>query len=213
MTKILLSSVVAVFLLTGCGEDKKEASSQVVETKKEVVQKIEEQKVEPTTKEVVSQAAKDVASTLTKAASDVSNTVSIAATKVAEDTSKVMEEKMPEVKQVVDATVAKTKVVVAEVTKEATKIVEDISKTQTAPSLDGKVLFASCAGCHGQSGEKVALGKSAVIKGWDKQKVIDALNGYKNGTYGGAMKAVMKGQVATKSDAEIDALADFISKL
>lgn len=58
-----------------------------------------------------------------------------------------------------------------------------------------------------------ALGKSQVIAGWDKQKIIDALNGYKNGTYGGAMKGIMLGQVASKSDAEIDALADFISKL
>ena len=69
-----------------------------------------------------------------------------------------------------------------------------------------------CAGCHGANGEKAALGKSEVIKGWDKQKVIDALNGYKDGSYGGTMKGVMKGQVATKSDAEIEALADLISK-
>ncbi|KAB7885408.1 MAG: cytochrome C [Arcobacter sp.] len=79
--------------------------------------------------------------------------------------------------------------------------------------MNAQALFGACAGCHGQNGEKPALGKSQVIQGWDKAKVIEALNGYKDGSYGGVMKGVMKGQVATKSDAEIDALAEFISNL
>ena len=62
-------------------------------------------------------------------------------------------------------------------------------------------------------GEKEALGKSQVIAGWNKEKTIQALNGYKDGTYGGVMKNIMKGQVATKTDLEIDALASFISNL
>ena len=45
------------------------------------------------------------------------------------------------------------------------------------------------------------------------EKIVQALNGYKDGTYGGVMKNIMKGQVATKTDAEIDALATFISNL
>lgn len=73
--------------------------------------------------------------------------------------------------------------------------------------------FAACAGCHGANGEKAALGKSQIIKGWDEAKTIAALKGYKDGTYGGAMKGVMTGQVATKTDAEIDALATYISNL
>ena len=60
--------------------------------------------------------------------------------------------------------------------------------------------------------EKSALNTSKVIAGWDKQKALDALNGYKAGTYGGAMKGMMQGQVKVLSDAEIDALAEFISK-
>ncbi|UTJ07925.1 c-type cytochrome [Arcobacter roscoffensis] len=86
-------------------------------------------------------------------------------------------------------------------------------KEEAKPAVNGQALFASCAACHGQNGEKAALGKSQIIKGWDKQQVLDALNGYKNGTYGGAMKGVMTGQVATKTDAEIDALATYISNL
>ncbi len=71
--------------------------------------------------------------------------------------------------------------------------------------------FAPCAGCHGASAEKAALGKSQIIKGWPADKVEKALKGYKDGTYGGAMKGVMKGQVARLSDADIKDLAKQIS--
>ncbi len=73
--------------------------------------------------------------------------------------------------------------------------------------------FASCAGCHGANGEKKALGKSAIIAGWDVAKTTAALNGYKDGSYGGAMKGVMKGQVMRLSDADIAALAKHIAAL
>ena len=78
---------------------------------------------------------------------------------------------------------------------------------------DPAQLFMACASCHGKDAQKEALGKSKVIKGWPEQKIVDALHGYKNGTYGGAMKGVMKGQVTKLSDADIEALAAYISKL
>ncbi|RXJ86113.1 c-type cytochrome [Arcobacter sp. CECT 8985] len=71
--------------------------------------------------------------------------------------------------------------------------------------------FAQCASCHGAKAEKHALGKSHIIAGWPVDKIKEALHGYKNGTYGGAMKGVMKGQVARLSDADIDQLAKKIS--
>ena len=76
---------------------------------------------------------------------------------------------------------------------------------------DGEALYKKCAGCHGANAQKKALGKSAIIKGWDKAKTIAALKGYKDGTYGGAMKGVMKGQVVKLSDKQINSLADFIA--
>jgi len=72
--------------------------------------------------------------------------------------------------------------------------------------------YAACAGCHGQKGEKKALGKSAAIQGWSVEKTVAAMNGYKDGSYGGPMKGVMKGQAARLSDADIKALAETISK-
>jgi len=84
----------------------------------------------------------------------------------------------------------------------------------TLMAADGAALYKKCAGCHGAHGEKKALGKSAPIKGWPKEKIVEALKGYKAGTrnvYG--MGALMKAQVASLSDADIEALADYISKL
>lgn len=79
-------------------------------------------------------------------------------------------------------------------------------------AADGASLYKACASCHGASAEKAALGKSQIIKGWEATKIETALKGYKDGSYGGAMKGVMKGQVARLSDDDIKALADYISK-
>ncbi len=72
--------------------------------------------------------------------------------------------------------------------------------------------YAKCVGCHGANGEKAALGKSKIIKDMTKAEIVDALKGYKAGTYGGPMKGLMKGQVASLSDADIQAIADKIGK-
>ena len=79
---------------------------------------------------------------------------------------------------------------------------------------DGAAIFAKCAGCHGQNGEKAALGKSAVIKGQDAAKTVEQLKGYKAGTLNQhGMGALMKGQVASLSDAQIKEVADYIAGL
>jgi len=72
------------------------------------------------------------------------------------------------------------------------------------------VSTAACAGCHGASFEKKALGKSKVVKEMSKEDIVKALKGYKDGSYGGAMKSMMKGQVASLSDADIEAIAEAI---
>jgi len=72
------------------------------------------------------------------------------------------------------------------------------------------VSTAACAGCHGQHFEKKAMGVSKIVKDMSKADIIVALKGYKNGTYGGSMKGIMKGQVANLSDEDIKAMADLI---
>ena len=100
-------------------------------------------------------------------------------------------------------------------TKVAEPKVEEVKTQITTASSDvnGESLFKTCTSCHGAKGEKEALGKSQVIAGWDKERVIKDLNGYKDGSYGGVMKGIMKPHVESKTPEQIEVLADFISKL
>ena len=78
---------------------------------------------------------------------------------------------------------------------------------------DGASLYKKCAACHGAKAEKKALNKSQVIQGWTKEKLVSAIKGYKDGSYGGAMKGLMKGQVASYDDAKIEAVSEYITTL
>lgn len=69
-----------------------------------------------------------------------------------------------------------------------------------------------CAVCHGAKGEKKALNKSKIINQVTKEEFISALQGYKNKTFGGALKNIMYPQAKPLSDEQIKALADFYIK-
>ena len=84
-------------------------------------------------------------------------------------------------------------------------------KSATAQKASGGADTTACAGCHGASFEKKAMGASKIVKDFSKEDVVKALKGYKDGTYGGGMKDIMKGQVAGLSDADIDAIATKIT--
>ena len=97
-----------------------------------------------------------------------------------------------------EATPAKEEAPVAEAPKEE------------APAVE--VNTAACAGCHGASFEKKAMGVSKIVSDMSKADIATALKGYKDGTYGGGMKALMKGQVAALSDADMEAIANKFGK-
>ena len=79
---------------------------------------------------------------------------------------------------------------------------------------DGAALFKKCAGCHGAKGEKKALGKSAVIGGMDVATLVEDLKEYKAGKRNAhGMGMMMKSQVQSLSDADIQALAEYIHGL
>lgn len=81
-------------------------------------------------------------------------------------------------------------------------------------AADGAALYKKCAACHGAKGEKAALGKSAVIGGVDTATLVADLKGYKAGTTNKkGMGALMKGQVASYSDADIEAVSAYINGL
>lgn len=72
--------------------------------------------------------------------------------------------------------------------------------------------FTACAACHGANGEKAALGKSKIIKDLSKADFVSALKGYQAGTYGGAQKGLMVGQVKDMTEATMNEIADTIIK-
>ncbi len=56
------------------------------------------------------------------------------------------------------------------------------------------------------------MGKSKIVKDLSKADIVKALKGYKDGSYGGAMKGIMKSQVASFDNAKIEAIANTIGK-
>lgn len=87
-------------------------------------------------------------------------------------------------------------------------------KVPTVASVDGGALYnQKCASCHGSKAEKSALNKSQIIAQFSETQIKEALKGYQTGTYGKEMKALMQGQAKGLNDAQINALAKYISTL
>jgi cytochrome c-type protein NapB len=83
---------------------------------------------------------------------------------------------------------------------------------ESAPAATAEVNTATCAGCHGANFEKKAMGVSKVVAELTKDEIVTALKGYKSGTYGGSMKALMAGQAASLDEATIEAIATKVGK-
>jgi len=96
--------------------------------------------------------------------------------------------------------------------KEETAPVAEAPKEEAPSAPATEVNTAACAGCHGASFEKKAMNVSKIVKDLSKADIVTALKGYKDGSYGGGMKALMKGQVASLSDADIEAIANKFGK-
>jgi len=81
-------------------------------------------------------------------------------------------------------------------------------------NIEGKEIWQTCKGCHGEKGDVKALGRSEAIAGRDRETTIYQLKEYKIGAldqYG--MGGVMKGQVAKLSNKDIESVATYIEKL
>jgi cytochrome c553 len=130
-----------------------------------------------------------------------------------------VEDIVQDIKTLTSSKIEETKELIEKQAPQITKIVEEKVKEvkatiheATAPNKKAQDLYKTCKGCHGPNANKKALGKSAIIKGWSEDRIYDALVGYKNGTYGAAMKGVMVGQVKSLSNSDIKELARYISK-
>lgn len=81
-----------------------------------------------------------------------------------------------------------------------------------AGAADGAAIYKKCSGCHGADGAKVPLGiASGVVKGQSAADLETKLKGYADGSYGGAKKGLMKGQVSKLSDEDIKAVSEYMA--
>jgi len=91
------------------------------------------------------------------------------------------------------------------------KIVKIVAIASLLASTQSEaVSIAACAGCHGQHFEKAAMGKSKIVKDMSLKEIVNALKGYKAGTYGQSMKQMMVNQVKNVKDSDIEAMSMLI---
>ena len=172
-----LSVLALVFTLSACiGDENKDVKTNNTEVKKQGIAKVEDVKAVEIKEKIedIKQEVKTKAVEVKEKIEDIKQEVKTKAIEV--------KEKIEDIKQEV-----KTKTV---------EVREKILETKK----DIQVSLGACKGCHGADFQKKALGKSKIVSEMTKDEVSDSLVGYKNGTYGGSMKGIMKGQVAKYSD-------------
>lgn len=197
MKKKFIYSLVSLILLTGCDEKAAIKDSVVAATaqvKEDIVAIANEEAEVLKDSNVIINAVKisSVIDTATKKVSEVSE--------VAESI----------VKDTVAVTVQKSE----NISKEAKVALAGISALAISSSADatiGSQIYKRCASYHGANGEKKALGTGKIITGWNSTKTIEAMMGYKDVPYSGAMKNIMKTQVAQLSEVDIANVAAYIA--
>ena len=85
-------------------------------------------------------------------------------------------------------------------------------------AADGAAIYKKCAVCHGAKAEKQYLNKVPALVSLDPAQRLTDMKAYKAGTVNGGkgkinMGAIMKGQMAALSDADMAAVNDYISTL
>ncbi len=187
----VLSVVTASLLLIGCGQNKQADTAT---------------KAEPAKTEVATTPAKS--ETITEKATKAVQAVKESASSAVAKTAEVAKEATKEVKEKATKAVEATK----EVATKAVEKTKEAVANATTPKAPAQ--FAKCAGCHGKDAKMKALGKSEIIAGQPKADLVKKIHEYKAGTRNVAgMGGLMKGQVAGLSDADIDAIATYVSGL
>lgn len=112
---------------------------------------------------------------------------------------KKVEERVAEIQK---SDVQKTDVQKTEETKQALK--EDQKQSPQGESLYAK----KCVACHGEKAEGKANYPKLV--GQSKEELVKKLNGYIDGSFGGAQKVIMAGQAKQLAESEREAIVDYI---
>ena len=152
------------------------------------------------TEEAVAKAAEQSAKLQEAHETEISDVTKQTATQLAKDTTEVAKEAVESVKAQAEETLTKAK-----------ETIQNVVVAQ-APGDRGKELYKACAGCHGEQGQKHALGKSALLAGQSASALADKLKAYKAGKRNVAgMGTLMQTQLASLQKSDILALAEYIS--
>jgi len=220
----VLSIMAASFILVGCGDSATGAEAKAAaEHKTETTMKCGEGKCGAAMKKEAAQKAEEAAKETKTAATEAKEAATKAVEKATEAAKETAAEATAAVKETAAAATAAVKekaAAAADAAKEAATSAVDSAKaaaasaTAAATGPDGKALFAKCSGCHGADGKTAAMGKSALLNGQSAADLETKINEYKAGTRNVAgMGALMKGQVAALSDADVKAIAAYVSGL
>jgi cytochrome c553 len=194
---ILLSLVAAAVLFTACDEKTKSGISDVTSAVTSSVKETASKAVDAT-----KEAASNVADKAVEKAGEVADVAKDTASKAVDATKDAASNVAEKAVDVKDAAVEKA--------AEATEVVANAG--ESADNAAGEAAYAKCVGCHGKDGKTQALGKSAVIAGQDVETLVTSMNEYKAGTRNVAgMGTLMKGQAASMSDEDIQAVSEYIS--
>ena len=90
-----------------------------------------------------------------------------------------------------------------------------VMTTTVMAAEDGKALYASklCMTCHGDEGKAPIIPSYPKLNGQNKEYLVAQTKMIKDGIRSGGGTAAMKAMVATLTDDEIDAIADYLSKV
>ncbi|MDR0666414.1 MAG: c-type cytochrome [Campylobacteraceae bacterium] len=206
----LIIIAAAVLALSGCGE--KNIAEEINKTSQNVINSIEKKASEAgEISQKAEEAMNSIAQTTLEAKQTVEKTLQEAA-----DTSRDILQKANETLSNISAKADKITNESANTIEAVKQKADDAAKVITAPLTNadkGKKLFMTCMPCHGAKAEKSAVNKSQIINKWSKEQILNALKGYKDGTYGGAFKAQMIPTAKRLSDADMEELSAYIVNL
>ena len=88
-----------------------------------------------------------------------------------------------------------------------------ISICSTSFAADGKALFTAkgCSACHGADGKSPITSMYPKIAGQSKEYAAQQMKDIKSGARSNGQSAVMKGIMASVSEEEITAIAEYLS--
>jgi len=115
-------------------------------------------------------------------------------------------------KQIAKFTDKEINEIVTIITSNEINITKQSKKDIKTTTQSIEINIDSCIGCHGEHFEKSAMGYSRIVNEMSKEDIIASMNGYKDGTYGKNMKALMATQAMKLSTQEIEAIAKMIAQ-